>query len=430
MYGIVHPSEQYESVRNARVSPFFVRQQEHGVVYFETAGWERPQWYQSNEKLLAEYGDRVMPRSAEWDSRWWSPIINAEHLAMRERVGLVDLTAFSIFDFSGVGALDYIQHMAVNQMNVPVGRAVYTPLLEPQGGFKADLTIMRLAEDRFRVITGGATGNIDKKWFCDHIPEDGTVRFEELTSSLCTLGLWGPRARDVLQLVCSDDVSHDGIPYGWVKEITIGVVKALAFRISYVGELGWEIYTEMEHGLLLWDTLWNAGKPHGMLPVGMGVYGTTARLEKGYRSYGMELESEYNPVEAGLARPKIKRANFIGKEAYLQARAADPAAILCTLTLDDPISSNGEPRYMLGKEPILTVDGAPIVDSHGRRSYVTSAGSGPSVGKHILFGYLPPDVAQQGTQLKVEYLGEQYPVSVAVVGSTPLFDPTDERMKK
>ncbi len=430
MYGIVHPAEQYESVRNARVSPFFARQQELGVVYFETAGWERSQWYDLNEKLLADYGERVMPRPAEWESRWWSPIINAEHLAMRERVGLVDLTAFSIFDFCDEGALDYIQRMTVNQMNVYVDRAVYTPLLEPQGGFKADLAIMRLAEDRFRVITGGSTGNIDKKWFRDHMPEDGSVRFEELTSSLCTLGLWGPRARDVLQSVCNDDVSHESLPYGWVKEITIGVVKALAFRISYVGELGWEIYTEMEHGLLLWDTLWEAGQPHAMLPVGMGVYGTTARLEKGYRAYGMELESEYNPVEAGLARPKVKQADFIGKEAYLQARAAEPVAILCTLTLDDPISSGGEPRYMLGNEPILSENGAPIVDSHGRRSYVTSAGSGPSVGKHLLLGYLPPDFAQQGTQLKVEYLGEQYSVSVAVAGSMPLFDPTDERMKQ
>ena len=430
MYGIVHPSEQYESVRNARVSPFFARQKELGAVYFETAGWERPQWYQSNEQLLADYGDRVMPRLAEWDSRWWSPIINAEHLAMRERVGLVDLTAFSIFDFSGAGALEYMQHMTVNQMNVKVGRSIYTPLLEPHGGFKADVTIMRLEEDYFRVITGGATGNIDKKWLCEHMPEDGSVRFEEHTSSLCTLGLWGPRAREVLQSVCNDDVSHEGLPYGWVKEITIGLVKALAFRISYVGELGWEIYTKMEHGPLLWEILWEAGHPCDMIPVGMGVYGTTARLEKGYRSYGMELESEYNPVEAGLARPKVKQDDFIGKESYLIARDTGPVATLCTLTLEDPTSSCGEPRYMLGNEPILTSDGDPIVDSRGRRSYVTSAGSGPSLGKHLLLSYLPLDYAQQGMHLKVEYFGEQYPVSVAVVGSTPLFDPTDERMKQ
>ena len=166
-----------------------------------------------------------------------------------------------------------------------------------------------------------------------------------------------------------------------------------------------------------------------MVPVGIGVYGTTARLEKGYRAFGMELESEYNPVESGLARPKVKKADFIGKEPYLRARDEELAATLCTLTLDDPTSSSGEPRYMLGNEPILTPDGEPIIDRKGRRSYATSVGSGPSVGKHILFSYLPPEQAQVGTKLLVEYLGEQYSVTVAVVGSTPLFDPDNERMK-
>jgi len=429
MYGIVHPAEQWESSRDVRLSPFHARENELGAFFFETAGWERPQWYESNKNLLGEYGDRVMNRPAEWDSRWWSPIINAEHLAMRDRVGLVDLTAFSIFDISDPGALDYIQYMTVNQMDVAVGRGVYTPLLNAHGGFKADLTILRLGEEHFRVITGGAGGNVDKKWFMDHLPADGSVQFQEQTSALCTVGLWGPRARDVLQSVTEDDVSHEGFPFGTAKDITIGLIKVSAFRISYVGELGWEIYTNMEQGQRLWDVLWEAGQKHGIVPVGIGVYGTTARLEKGYRAFGMELESEYNPVEAGLARPKVKKADFIGKEAYLKARDEDLAATLCTLTVDDPTSSSGEPRYMLGNEPILTLDGEPIIDRKGRRSYATSAGSGPSVGKHILLSYLPPEHAQVGTKLLVEYLGEQYPVTVAVVGSTPLFDPDNERMK-
>jgi glycine cleavage system aminomethyltransferase T/glycine/D-amino acid oxidase-like deaminating enzyme len=429
MYGIIHPFEQWESSRNVRLSPFHAREQKLGAVFFETAGWERPQWYGSNETLLAEYGQQVMNRPAEWDSRWWSPIINAEHLAMRDRVGIVDLTAFSIFDVSGPGALDYIQTMTVNQMDVAVGRAVYTPLLNPLGGFKADLTIVRLDEDLFRVITGGALGNVDKKWFTDHLPADRSVQLQEQTSAICTAGLWGPRARDVLQAVSGDDVAHEEFPYGTVKEITIGQIKTLAFRISYVGELGWEIYTAMEQGQRLWDYLWEAGQEHGMVPVGIGVYGTTARLEKGYRAFGMELEAEYDPVEAGLARPKVKRQDFIGKTAYLKARAEEPGATLCTLTVDDHASSSGEPRYMLGKEPILTPAGEPIVDRKGRRSYVTSAGSGPSLGKHILLSYLPPQYAQVGTKLQVEYLGERYPVSVAVVGGTPLFDPENERMK-
>lgn len=429
MYGIVHPFEQYASSREVRLSPFYAREEALGAVFFETAGWERPQWYESNKKLLDEYGQRVMHRPAEWESRWWSPIINAEHLAMRDRAGLVDLTAFSIFGLTGPGVLDYVQRLAVNQMDVPAGRAVYTPLLTELGGFKADLTIMRLGEDHFRVVTGGGLGNVDKKWFKDHLPEDGSVQFQDLTSALCTVGLWGPKARDILQAVTEDDVSHAGFPFGAVKEITIGPVKALAFRISYVGELGWEIYTAMEQGRRLWDSLWAAGQAHGLIPVGIGVYGTTARLEKGYRAFGMELEQEYNPVEAGLARAKVKSQEFIGKAAYLKARAEEPAAVLCTLTVDDHTSSSGQPRYMLGREPILTLQGEPIVDRRGRRSYVTSAGSGPSVGKHILLSYLPPDYAQAGVKLLVEYLGEQYPVTVAVAGNTPLFDPGNERMK-
>lgn len=429
MYGIIHPSEQYETSRNVRLSPFYAREKELGAVFFETAGWERPQWYESNKKLLDEYGERVMNRPAEWDSRWWSPIINAEHLAMRDRVGLVDLSAFSIFDISGPGALDYIQYMTVNQMDVPAGRAVYTPLLNPQGGFKADLTILRLGEDTFRVVTGGAYGNVDKKWFKDHLPADGSVQFQEQTSAICTLGLWGPKAREVLQSITADDVSNEGFPFGTVQELVSENIKMLAFRISYVGELGWEIYTAAEQGQRLWDLLWEAGQPHGMAPVGIGVYGTTARLEKGYRAFGAELEAEYNPVEAGLARPKVKKADFIGKAAYLKARDIEPAVTLCTLTVDDPTAATGEPRYMLGNEPILTANGEPIIDSHGRRSYVTSAGSGPSVGKHILLSYLPPEYAKVGTKLLVEYLGGQYPVTVEVTGSTPLFDPDNERMK-
>ena len=429
MYGIIHPAEQYETSRKVRLSPFYPREQELGAYYYETAGWERPQWFESNKDLVAEYGDRVMDRPAEWDSRWWSPIINAEHLALRERCGLVDLNSFSIFDVSGSGALNYINMMTVNQMNVAVGRAVYTPLLTYAGGFKADLTILRLADDHFRVVTGGAGGNVDKKWFKDHLPVDGSVQFQEQTSAICTAGLWGPKARDVLQSVTHDDVSDEAFPFATVKELVIDNIRVLAFRISYVGELGWEIYTWTEQGLQLWDKLWEAGRAHGIIPVGMGVYGATARVEKGYRSFGAELEGDYNPVEAGLARPKVKQVDFIGKEAYLKAREGEPAATLCTLSLDDPREATGEPRYMLGNEPILTPDGEAIIDSHGRRSYVTSAASGPSVGKHLLMSYLPPEYAKVGTKLKVEYLGGHYSVTVEVAGSTPLFDPDNERMK-
>jgi glycine cleavage system aminomethyltransferase T/glycine/D-amino acid oxidase-like deaminating enzyme len=428
-YGIVHPSEQWASNRNVRLAPFHQREEELKAVFFEAAGWERPMWYESNAPLLEEFGDRVTRRTAEWESRWWSPIINAEHLAMRERAGLFDLSAFTIFDIKGPGALEAVQSVTLRQMDVPVGRNVYTPVLSHNGGFKSDLTIMRLDHDHFRVVTGGAAGMSDKKWFGDHLPADGSAQLFDLTSGMTTIGLWGPRARDILASATGDDVSNDGFKFGSCRTIDIGTVRVLASRISYVGDLGWELYITIDQGLRLWDALWEAGRPFGLAACGIGVYGTTGRLEKGYRAHGNELETEYNVVEAGMQAPRVKSEDFVGKEAHLRHREEEPAAVLCTLTVADHTSRSGEKRYMLGREPILTRDGAAITDRRGRRSFATSAGAGPSVGKHILMSYLPPEQAVLGTQLAVQYMGERYPVTVAVVGSTPLFDPENVRIK-
>jgi glycine cleavage system aminomethyltransferase T len=430
-YGIVHPMEQWESNRPIRLSPAYERHVELGATFFEAAGWERPYWYGVNESLLGEYGDRVMPRTAEWESRWWSPIINAEHLAMRDRAGLVDLSAFAIFDITGPGALACLERLCVNRVDVAPGRTVYTPLLNPAGGILADLTIMRLAENRFRVVTGGGLGMRDRKIFVDALPADGSAQLHDVTNAFTTFGLWGPRARDVLGEVSDGrvDISHAGFPFLTTKTIDIDGVRTLASRISYVGELGWEIYVPIEQGLRVWDALWRAGRTHGLAAVGIGTYAVTARLEKGYRAHGNELELDFDLVEAGMARPTLKDADFVGREAYEKQRAGTPAAVLCTLTVDDPTSSSGAKRYMLGREPILTAEGEPILDSKGRRSYVTSAGSGPSVGKHLLMAYLPPEYAIAGNKLAVEYFGERYPVSVAVVGSTPLFDPENTRVR-
>jgi glycine cleavage system aminomethyltransferase T len=348
---------------------------------------------------------------------------------MRDRVGIVDLSAFVIFDVTGPGACEYLERLAVNKVDVKPGRTVYTPLLNAAGGILADLTIMRLADDRFRVVTGGGMGMRDKKIFTDQLPADGSAQLHDVTNQWTTIGIWGPRARDVVQPVTDADMSHAGFPFLTSKAVDINGVRTLASRISYVGELGWEIYVPIEQGLRVWDALWEAGKPHGMAPVGIGTYAVTARLEKGYRAHGNELELDFNLVEAGMARLSVKESDFIGREAYLRQRSSPPVAILSTLTLDDPTSSSGVKRYMLGREPILTPDGEPLIDAKGRRSYVTSAGSGPSVGKHLLMSYLPPDYAKEGTKLAVEYFGERYPVTVAVAGSTPLFDPENARIR-
>jgi glycine cleavage system aminomethyltransferase T len=398
-------------------------------VYFEAGGWERPQWYESNAPLLEEFGERITRREHEWDARWWSPIINAEHLAMRERAAMIDLTAFTEFDVTGRGALDYLQRMTVANMDREVGRIMYTPVLTPGGGFRSDLTVVRLGEEHFRIITGGADWGRDLKWFTDHLPEDGSAQLADITNAWTTIGLWGPRARDIVSGITTSDLSNEAFPYGTARWVEINGVRTLMVRISYVGDLGWEIHAPIEQGERLWDTLWEAGQAHGMVVAGGGVYGTTGRIEKGYRLMGAELESEYGPVEAGLALPKVKSADFIGKEAYLRARETQPAAIMCTLTVEDHRSAAGIDRFPQGGEPILTLDGERIVDRHDRPIYVRTAGSGPSVGKHLLLAYLPTELAVEGTDLLVEYMGEHYPVKVASTTRKGVFDPDDDRMK-
>jgi glycine cleavage system aminomethyltransferase T len=225
-------------------------------------------------------------------------------------------------------------------------------------------------------------------------------------------------------------MSNEAFPFGTCRTIEIGSQLVLASRISYVGDLGWELYVPMEQGLRLWEELWTAGEPHGLTACGIGVYGTTGRIEKGYRAYGAELDGDYTIVEAGMAPARIKAQDFVGKEAVLHQLATPPVATLCTLTVDDHTSARtGEPRYMLGRQPITLADGSPITDAKGRRSYATSAGASPSLGKHLLLAYLPPEHAVEGNQLFVQYFDELYPVTVAVVGSRPAFDPENLRIR-
>jgi glycine cleavage system aminomethyltransferase T len=269
----------------------------------------------------------------------------------------------------------------------------------------------------------------DLKWYRDHLPEDGTAQIFDLTSSWTTLGLWGPRARDILGSLTGADVSHEGFPFATCETIEMGPLRVLASRISYVGDLGWELYVPIEQGARLWDMVAEAGEPHGIVPAGIGVYGTTGRLEKCYRAFGFELDGEYNVVEAGMAWGKVKDQDFVGKEAHVRHREEDPATIMCALTVDDHTSASGVKRYMLGGEPIVTRDGERLVDAHGRGSYVTSAGAGPSIGKHILMSYLPPEYANVGQELAVEYMTELYPVTVQTNDSAPLLDPDNARVK-
>ena len=426
-YGIVHPDEQWEGRRNLRVGPYFSRQADLDAMFFQARTWERPQWFGANSDLVERYN--LSERDVEWDNRWWSPITIGEHLNLRENCGVVDLSAFQIYELEGPGAVEYADRLAVNKVDVPVGRSIYTPWLTADGGFHSDLTMMRLSEDRVRIVTGVFDGGRDEFWTRRHMPTDGSVSFRNITEQVTTLGLWGPNAPAVLSQLTDQDLSQTDSPYGSIVDAEVAGLPCQLFRISYVGDTGWEIYAAWDDGPALWDALMEAGADLGIRPTGGGVYGSSGRLEKGYRLMGAELESEYNPVEAGLARPRVKAADFIGKEAYLTAReAGDPEVLMCTLTVEDQTDGRGQKRHMMGgNEPILTPDGGRITDSHGRVSRVTSAGYGPSVDRHLLMAYLPRELAVSGTDLQVMYMNELYPVEVATTGS--VFDPTDSRMK-
>ena len=429
-YGVVHPREQWATRRGVTNGPVRARTDALGAFYFEAGGWERPHWYESNADLVEKYA--IEGREHEWDGRWWTPISDAEHLHMRQHAALVDLSAFQIFEVAGPGVVSYIEKMVVNKCDLPVGSSIYTPVLNHSGGFRSDLTILRLATDRFRIITGAFDGGRDEYWFRQNLPGDGTVHFENRTNSICTLGVWGPQAVDLLSELTETDLSQTSFPYGSHQEVLIAGIPTEMFRVSYVGDAGFEVYTPMQHGLALWDAITDAGPPFDLRPVGAAVYGTSGRIEKGYRLMGSELEDEYTPLEAGLARPKVKAADFIGKDAYLEERKEEPCAQLCVLVMEDLTCDAGYERFPMGagNEPILTADGSRIVDVKGRVSRVTTAGNAPSIGKYLLMAYLPSNLCELDTKLLVMYQNETYPVKVAASGANlALFDQNNERMK-
>lgn len=409
VYDIVHPLQQVASPRNLRLAPYHARLKELGAVFFEAGGWERPHWFESNERLLdgAEF-----PRRSGWAAAKWSPIIGAEHIAARSRVGLFDLSAFTKIQVSGSGALPFLQSITANQMDRPVGKVTYTSMLNRSGGIEADLTVTRLEDDIFLVVTGGGIGMHDLAWIRKHAPVDGSAQIQDVTSSWCCVGLWGPRAREVIRLISEDDFSNTAFPYMSARQVHVGLVPALAIRISYAGELGWEIYAPTEFGLKLWDTLWEAGREFGMAPVGGGAF-DSLRLEKGYRLWGADIHGEYNPYEAGIGfAVKLNKGDFLGRAALEKIRGGVAQRKLCCLIFDDPRV------VVMGKEPIL--DGDRVL------GYVTSANFGYTVGQSIVYGYLPIDRAREGAAVEVYYFGERHR---ATVRREPLFDPEMARLK-
>ncbi len=416
VYDIIHQLQQMANPRNLRTAPYHTRLQELGAEFFESAGWEKAQWYEANGT-----GDHTgSPLRAGWAARYWSPIIGAEHAATRERVGLFDLTAFTKIEVTGSGALAFLQRLAANQMDKPVGSITYTSLLTPGGGIRADLTVTRLGEEKFWVITGGGSGLLDLAWLRSHAPTDGSVHLQNITSAYAAVGLWGPRARDVAQSVCENDLSNEAFPYVTAQQIYIEYLPVTALRISYAGELGWELYTPTEYGLRLWDTLWEAGQKYGIAAVGGGAF-DTLRLEKGYRLWGSEIHTEYNPFEAGLGfAVRMKKGDFIGREALEKIRVEGLKRKLCCMTFDDPNVA------IMGKEPIFAPGNGGAHHDSRVLGYVTSANYGYSVRQSIAYGYLPIEYSNEGTQVEIYYYGNRYP---AIARKEPLYDPENYKLR-
>ncbi|MEV0900830.1 FAD-dependent oxidoreductase [Actinoplanes sp. NPDC049802] len=398
VYDVVHPLQPMEHPRPLRTSPFHPRQRDLGAVFLEGAGWERPHWYASN----APAGT---PPRDDWSARYWSPIAATEAAVTRQRVAMYDMTPLKRFEVSGPGSLGFLQYLTTNDVDKPVGSVTYTLMLDFGGGVRSDLTVARLGDQTFQV---GANGPLDEDWMLRHLPD--SVQLRDITGGTCCIGLWGPLAREVVQPLTDADFSNAAFKYFRARQAYVGEVPVTAMRLSYVGELGWELYTSADLGLKLWDTLWAAGQRHGIIAAGRSAF-NSLRLEKGYRAWGTDMTTENDPYEAGLGfAVRMDKGDFIGRCA-LDGRAA-PARRLTCLTLDDPAA------VVMGKEPVYA-DGAPA-------GFVTSASYGYTIGRTVAYAWLPASLTAPGTPVAVEYFGARLP---ATVRAEPLFDPKMERIR-
>ncbi len=403
VYDIIHPLQPMEKPRPLRTTGFYHRQQELGAYFLEASGFERPQWYEANKDLVAKY---PTPARDEWSARYWSPIIGAEAQYVRENVGLFDITALKRIEVTGKGSMEFLMEQTTGKLDKAPGSVTYCLMLTKDARILSDVTVTRLAETHFMI---GANSAIDVARLKSAAPD--TVHIKDVTSGTVGLGLFGPHARKVVEKLTNVDVSNEAFGYFKAKSLYLDQVPATLWRLSYVGELGYEIYTDADMALKLWDTLMEAGNEFGIIPAGRGAF-NSMRLEKGYRSYGTDMTSEHNPHEAGLAFSVRKGGGYIGADAF---EALDPAAIkkkLVCLVFENP------EHVVMGKEPVF-VNGSPV-------GYTTSSYFGHSIGKQIAYAWLPIDHTTLGTQVTVKYFDSMYS---AVVSDDPQFDPSMSRLR-
>ena len=407
-YDIRYPNHERQAGRPLRVSPANAWHAEHGAAFGEKSGWERVNWYESN----ARNGDESL-RPRGWAGMHWSPAIGAEHLATRESAALFDESSFAKMEISGPGAAAFVEGLCDNRVARGVGQITYTQMLNSRGGIECDFTVARLAAERFSIVTGTAFGRHDRSWITSHLPRDGSVQVHDVTSAFACFGIWGPRARDILQPLSPQDLSNDAFPYMTLQEITVANVPVRALRVTYVGELGWELYCPTEYGIGLWRALWEAGQAHDLVAGGYRAI-DSMRIEKGYRVWGADITPDETPYEGsvGFCVKLDKDGGFVGRDALAEAKERGPRKRLVAIVLSDPRS------VALGNEPVRM--GGEVC---GR---VTTGGYGYTLERSIAYAYVPPDRSEPGTGAEVEIFGEWIQGEVA---AEPLFDPKGERIK-
>jgi len=410
VYSIVEPRWQPDDHRGLRTSPFYHQQKKLGAEFYQSGGWETPQWYESNADLVEKYEDRI-PDQDGWQGVNRSKIEAAEHLHTRDKVSMFDMTTFSSIMVEGEGSQAFLQRVCSNDMDLDVGQVRYSLLLNEGGGILADITVVKLDDEEFMVTTGGGNSpGIHGGHLEDEAPETVSVHVEEGAKS--TIGLWGPNSRLLLQRCTDADVTNEGFPYFRAKQMYVGDVPVIALRVSYVGELGWELWTPTEYGQRLWETLAEAGDDLGVRPMGGGAL-SSMRLEKGYRLWGTDIDTDSNPFEAGLPFAVDMDTEFIGKEALKAARDEGIDSKITPLTLEDSTD------IMLSGRPVLK-DGEAI-------GYVQAGNYGYSIDESIAYTYVPTEYAEAGTSVQIQCEGETYE---ATVQEEPLFDPARERITK
>jgi glycine cleavage system aminomethyltransferase T/glycine/D-amino acid oxidase-like deaminating enzyme len=407
-YDIRYPGHEREAGRPLRVSSAYGWHAEHGAAFGEKSGWERVNWYESN---AAEGEESLRPRG--WAGMHWSPAIGAEHRATRERAGLFDESSFAKLEISGPGAPAFLERLCDNEVAGEVGAITYTQMLNARGGIECDFTVTRVEQELFSIVTGTAFGNHDLSWIRRHAPQDGSVRLADVTSRWSCFGLWGPRALDVLAPLTDDPLDF---AYMRMRELAVGDVPVRALRVTFVGELGWELYCPSEYGAGLWRALWQSGREHGLVAGGYRAI-DSMRLEKGYRVWAADITADENPFEAGLGFCVKKTTGEFNGAAALgiapdgERTAPPPSRRLRCIVLEDQRS------VALGNEPVRVGD-----DVVGR---VTSGGYGYTVERSIAYAYVPSEL-DFGTAVEIDIFGRW--VSGEIVRE-PLFDAKGERVK-